>query len=284
MLKLLIVQDGPAAEGVVPEAVLPQPLARFTLGRDPSNHWVLPDPTRAVSGRHCEVVASPQGAVLRDLSTNGTFVNGSLLRMVGEHLLRDGDVLVLGPYAVRVQCLPEAGVAPAPGALAAAHHALPPPPLWHDTRPHGEPAPGSAPYRGGDPAAMLAAARPQRVGLTEMLRNTPPPEASAGPMTKIRLAPKPAAAAPARPAAAPPDALAPLAAGLGLPSDALAGRDATQAATQVASVARAAVATLLALKGLEHTTEATLRALVAPGADAAALLQTLGAVESPRPS
>jgi predicted component of type VI protein secretion system len=83
----------------------------------------------------------------------------------------------------------------------------------------------TAPHRGGDPAAMLAAgSRPQRVGLTEILRSAPPAEDSGVEMTKIRPAPRPpppahpvtsgpgaAAAAPAR-AASPAPVAAPVAA------------------------------------------------------------------------
>jgi S1-C subfamily serine protease/pSer/pThr/pTyr-binding forkhead associated (FHA) protein len=48
-----------------------------------------------VSARHAEVRVVDDQATLRDLnSTNGTFVNGE--RLVGEHLLADGDVIAFG--------------------------------------------------------------------------------------------------------------------------------------------------------------------------------------------
>jgi type VI secretion system protein ImpI len=49
------------------------------IGRDQHLDWALPDPSRAVSGRHCEIRFHDGGWWLRDISTNGTFVNG------GEH-------------------------------------------------------------------------------------------------------------------------------------------------------------------------------------------------------
>src|SRR5690625_7911652 len=48
-----------------------------TVGRGPGNTWVLPDPERILSSRHCEFVFEGGCYHLIDLSTNGTFINGS---------------------------------------------------------------------------------------------------------------------------------------------------------------------------------------------------------------
>src|SRR5262249_7557127 len=59
---------------------------------------------------HCAVVHGADGVLVRDLdSRQGTFVNGE---RVSCGLLRDGDLLALGPFQFRV-CLP---AAPAVGA------------------------------------------------------------------------------------------------------------------------------------------------------------------------
>ncbi|MEY3253687.1 MAG: hypothetical protein RL227_2660 [Pseudomonadota bacterium] len=77
---LKVRQGARLADGLVPEVVLPQPLQRLSIGRDPQSHWLIADRTRAISARHCEIVDSPARPVLRDLSTNGTFVNGASTR------------------------------------------------------------------------------------------------------------------------------------------------------------------------------------------------------------
>lgn len=269
MLSLKIVKGVELAEGVCAEMRLAEVPAQFTIGRDPGNHWPIPDRTLAISARHCAIVATPRGAVLRDLSTNGTFVNGAVTRLLGDHALQDGDRINMGPYTIVVQggAWPAAAL-PALAVVVAAQPALAIQPS----------APAStAPLRGGDPAAMLSGGSLARVGLTEILRNAAAPEASGLPMTKIRIASRPLAAtpvvaapavvapalvAPAMPApmmmasvapaptaptltAAPAtDLLAHLASGLGLPADALAGRDPAQAAAQVGALARAAVTVL----------------------------------------
>jgi type VI secretion system protein ImpI len=72
------------------------------FGRDAHLDWTLPDPSRTVSGKHCEVRFRDGGYWLHDVSTNGTFVNGSPYRLDAPHRLRDGDRLNIGPYVVAV--------------------------------------------------------------------------------------------------------------------------------------------------------------------------------------
>ena len=65
-----------------------------TLGRDPGNDVKLDHPS--VSRFHAEVRRTPKGDILTDHSSNGVFVNG--VRVRGQHLLKNGDVLQLGPF------------------------------------------------------------------------------------------------------------------------------------------------------------------------------------------
>ena len=73
------------------------------IGRNLGVGWTLADPTRRVSGKHCEIRFAEGGYWLRDVSTNGTFINGSNTRVEGVRLLHDGDRLAIGPYLVGVE-------------------------------------------------------------------------------------------------------------------------------------------------------------------------------------
>jgi type VI secretion system protein ImpI len=81
------------------------------IGRDRHLDWTLPDPTRLISGKHCEVHYRDGGYWLHDVSTNGTFLNGSQQRMGGPHRLRDGDRVVIGHYVIDVALDADKGVA-----------------------------------------------------------------------------------------------------------------------------------------------------------------------------
>jgi type VI secretion system protein ImpI/type VI secretion system protein len=73
-----------------------------SIGRSPSSDWVLPDPDRVLSKRHC-VVSFENGAwQVADTSANGTFVNHETDRLAFDepHPLRDGDRLLLGSYEI----------------------------------------------------------------------------------------------------------------------------------------------------------------------------------------
>jgi type VI secretion system protein ImpI len=72
------------------------------LGRDAHLDWTLPDPSRTVSSKHCEIRFRDGGYWLTDVSTNGTFVNGAQYRLDAPYLLRDGDRLNIGPYIIAV--------------------------------------------------------------------------------------------------------------------------------------------------------------------------------------
>lgn len=68
-----------------------------TLGRESSNDVV--DTENGVSRRHVEIVETQTGYILRDLSTNGTYVNDRLISK-DDHVLGDGDRIRLGSSAV----------------------------------------------------------------------------------------------------------------------------------------------------------------------------------------
>ncbi len=72
------------------------------IGRDSHLDWSLPDPSRYISGKHCEVRWRDGGYWLHDVSTNGTFINGADRRMSQPHRLRNGDRIVIGQYIVGV--------------------------------------------------------------------------------------------------------------------------------------------------------------------------------------
>ena len=69
----------------------------YRIGRDASSEVRILD-TRA-SRHHCEIEASGDGFLLRDLkSKNGTYVNG---KAVEEKRLEDGDVVTVGEWSLR---------------------------------------------------------------------------------------------------------------------------------------------------------------------------------------
>src|ERR1044072_4765469 len=70
------------------------------IGRDSHLDWTLPDPMRHISSKHCEVRYRDGGYWLHDVSTNGTFLNGSDHRMQAPHRLRSGDRFVIGQYII----------------------------------------------------------------------------------------------------------------------------------------------------------------------------------------
>ncbi len=79
----------------------------ITIGRRPDNDIVLEHP--AVSSHHAQVITLLNDSFVEDLeSTNGTFVNGRLVR---KHALRDGDTITLGEYCIlyRNELAPRSG-------------------------------------------------------------------------------------------------------------------------------------------------------------------------------
>ncbi len=78
--------------------------ASATIGRAPSNDWVLPDPLRYVSARHARIAWRNGQYFVEDLSTNGVYVNDDE-RPLGPDVARQlcsGDVLRVGEYQLVV--------------------------------------------------------------------------------------------------------------------------------------------------------------------------------------
>jgi hypothetical protein len=144
-----------------------------TIGRDASADIVVAQ--TSVSRRHAQVIASGNGYLVNDLSTNGIFVNGE--KVNASQSLSRADVIRVGTEEFRFY----ADVAPiAPKAAAPAAPAVAPPPVAAAPTP---PTPPRAPSSPPTP--------PQRPA-------TPPPVAAVPP-----AAPAPRPAAPPAPSAKP---------------------------------------------------------------------------------
>lgn len=220
------------------------------IGRDAHLDWTLPDPSRYVSGKHCEIRFRDGGYWLHDVSTNGTFVNGAQFRLDAPYLLRSGDRLNIGPYIIAVAVEGQGAQAAAASAFAASA------------------PPGRADVWGADGAAApedrgaFRIQQPQRPGpdfldfASSLGPTTPgqeafaappaadddwlraPPAPPAAPIAAPPIAPSPrrppaapqpiAAAPPPAPAASPASSaalIARIAAAAGIPERAIAGRD-----------------------------------------------------------
>lgn len=248
MLSLKLVGGAARADGARTTADVPRTQARYTIGRDPACDWALPDRTLALSARHCEIVQTASGALLRDLSTNGTFVNDASTRLLDDHVLRHGDRFDAGPFTFEVSVV--AGAVLADLDLSAPAASAPRSPAVDET------APLVAMPRGRDPAAVAAAAMPPAAAEADLglTRIRPAPRAAAGPVAQA-LVPVPPAPVPApapAPAALPTtsaadDWRAALAQGLGVPAQSLAGQDPAVLAQQLGSLVRASVDSLRSL-------------------------------------
>jgi pSer/pThr/pTyr-binding forkhead associated (FHA) protein len=70
---------------------------RYTIGRLPDNDVRIDNP--AVSGHHALIINILNDSFLEDLnSTNGTYVNGKLIK---KHALQHGDVITVGHHQLR---------------------------------------------------------------------------------------------------------------------------------------------------------------------------------------
>lgn len=75
----------------------------LVIGRAGHADWTLPDPANHISSIHCEIDYRDGRYFLTDKSTNGTFINGSNQRLTAPVQLRDGDLLQIGHYQIRVE-------------------------------------------------------------------------------------------------------------------------------------------------------------------------------------
>jgi pSer/pThr/pTyr-binding forkhead associated (FHA) protein len=70
---------------------------RYTIGRLPDNDIRIDNP--AVSGHHSLIINILNDSFLEDLnSTNGTYVNGKLIK---KHAMQNGDVITVGHHQLR---------------------------------------------------------------------------------------------------------------------------------------------------------------------------------------
>src|ERR1700712_4652499 len=82
----------------------------FSIGRGQDNDWVLADPGKHLSKRHC-IIAYRQGTwQVAGTSTNGTFLNRdeAPLESRAPQTLSDGARLVLGVYEIEVRVVEDA--------------------------------------------------------------------------------------------------------------------------------------------------------------------------------
>ena len=73
------------------------------IGRSMTCEWSLPDDTRTLSGRHCEIQYRDKDYFLIDDSTNGTFLGDATERLSGSHKIAPGDRFRLGPYIIEAK-------------------------------------------------------------------------------------------------------------------------------------------------------------------------------------
>ncbi len=174
------------------------------IGRAPTVEWSLPDPRSHISSRHAEIVFRDGSYILTDISTNGTFLNGSDARLPGPHLLKTGDIVLVGHYEIAA-ALDGAAAAAAAAPLAAA-----PTPEWQGWNSGGgaaaPPAPPASASSWGAPPPSAAIS-----GAGPMSANWSPPAASMQPERGGNWAPDKVAAPDAGPSTwgAPPPASAP---------------------------------------------------------------------------
>ena len=70
---------------------------RITLGRKPENDIQVDN--LAVSGQHAAIITILSDSFLEDMdSTNGTFVNGKLVK---KHALKNGDIISIGKHELK---------------------------------------------------------------------------------------------------------------------------------------------------------------------------------------
>ena len=114
-LRLEIISNQRQALGPLSSIVLG--VSGGSIGRALDNDWALPDPRRYLSGLHARIHVRQGGYYLEDCSTNGVFVNDSASPQGrrGLYALRDGDVLRMGDYRIRVGIDADDGALPRPG-------------------------------------------------------------------------------------------------------------------------------------------------------------------------
>ena len=80
-----------------------------TIGRSDSCDWMLDDPDRFVSSRHVKVSCKRGVFHVEDTSTNGTFLNDTLIGKGNKSKLDTGSVLRIGRFLISAEVLDENG-------------------------------------------------------------------------------------------------------------------------------------------------------------------------------
>ena len=77
----------------------------MAIGRNSDNDWILPDPERLVSGKHCVIQYKDGRYYLTDNSTNGVELvkAGIRLRKGNSEPLQDGEVIRIGDYEIQAR-------------------------------------------------------------------------------------------------------------------------------------------------------------------------------------
>lgn len=145
-----------------PDSVPPQTRevagGEFSIGRGPGNDWVLPDPDRHMSKRHCLLAFRAGGWQIADLSSNGTFLNRDP-EPIGPGAvreLRDGDRLRFAAYEIELRIAEPRAAPPPRNPLQAVLRAMPDPFADDPLAPRTGGAPGANPFD-GDPLIQPSA-------------------------------------------------------------------------------------------------------------------------------
>lgn len=101
-LRLTITSYHKITPGQCPEKTLEYGV--IAIGRSPDNDWVLPDPARLVSSKHCLVQNKDGRYYITDNSTNGVELVKAGIRMQrgNSELLQHGEVIRIGEYEIAV--------------------------------------------------------------------------------------------------------------------------------------------------------------------------------------
>ncbi|QHF47730.1 type VI secretion protein [Pseudomonas sp. S35] len=77
----------------------------MAIGRSSDNDWVLPDPERLVSSKHCVIQYKDGRYYLTDNSTNGVELVSAGIRMRrgNSELLQDGELIRIGDYEIQAR-------------------------------------------------------------------------------------------------------------------------------------------------------------------------------------
>ncbi|MFN3145160.1 MAG: type VI secretion system-associated FHA domain protein TagH [Paracoccaceae bacterium] len=76
-----------------------------SVGRRANMDWVLPDPSKTISGHHFDISYGDGTYWITDVSTNGTYRHGQRYRLDGPQALSGGERFVVGNYVIGVELI-----------------------------------------------------------------------------------------------------------------------------------------------------------------------------------